>query len=248
MQWFRLYNETLNDPKVQSLDGDTFKAWINLLCVANQCNASCNVSDVSFHLRCSPTDAINYIDKLVNAGLLHNKDGVLSPHNWDKRQYKSDTSTPRVKRFRNKKRNVSCNVSTPLHETPPEQIQNRTDTEQNIKKKEGENFVLPLPDWLPLNDWNDYLESRNKRGKKATNRAKQLVIIKLDELRTSGNDPGMVLRESIVNGWTGVFKLKQEVYNGNKTGFAGAYRVGDSAADKKPSSNRDVLMSAILNA
>lgn len=205
MQWFRLYNETLNDPKVQSLDGDTFKAWINLLCVANQCNASCNVSDVSFHLRCSPNEATNYINKLVSVGLFHNNEGILSPHNWNKRQYKSDTSTNRVKKFRNKKRNVSCNVSTPLHETPPEQ--NRTEHKQNIKT----DFILPLPDWVPLDDWNDYLEMRNKKGKgKATNRAKQLVIIKLEELRKQGNDPSLVLRESIINNWTGVFALRKD--------------------------------------
>jgi uncharacterized protein YdaU (DUF1376 family) len=116
-----------------------------------------------------------------------------------------------------------------------------------VKKKEGKNFVLPLPEWLPLDDWNDYLDARNKRGKKATNRAKQLVIIKLHELRTSGNDPGAVLRESIVNGWTGVFKLKEQ-NNGNKTGFAGEYRNNDDSKKARMDSNRGKLMSAIFNA
>lgn len=244
MQWFRLYNEILNDPKVQSLDGNTFKAWINLLCVASQCNTTCNVTDVSFHLRCTQKEAADYILTLVDAGLFHNNDGILSPNNWDKRQYKSDSSKERVERHREKKRNVT----TPLPVTPPEQIQNRTDTEHNIKKKEGGNFVLRLPDWLPLEDWNDYLEMRDKKGKgKATNRAKQLVIIKLNELRERGHDPGKILQQSIINGWTSVFEIKEN-NNGNKTGFAGTYRTNDSGANQKPSSNRDVLMSAILKA
>jgi len=84
---------------------------------------------------------------------------------------------------------------------------------KNIKK-EG-NFVLPLPDWLPMDDWKDYLEMRNKKGKgKATNRAQQLVIVKLDELRTSGQDPSKVLQQSIINNWTSVFEIKGN-YNGN---------------------------------
>lgn len=83
--------------------------------------------------------------------------------------------------------------------------------EKNKKEKEKEKNILPLPDWLPLEDWNDYLEMRDKKGRgKATNRAKQLIIIKLDELRKKGDDPAMVLRESIINNWTGVFALKKE--------------------------------------
>ncbi len=92
------------------------------------------------------------------------------------------------------------------------------------KVKEGKNFVLPLPEWLPLNDWNDYLEMRDKKGKgKATNRAKQLVIIKLDELRKTGQDPSMILQQSIINGWTSVFEIKKDYQNGKykqkHTGF-----------------------------
>lgn len=132
-------------------------------------------------------------------------------------------------------------------DTPEKEIEGEVEEKKEIEK-EGKNFVLPLPEWLPLDDWNDYLESRNKRGKKATNRAKQLVIIKLDELRTSGNDPGAVLRQSIENSWTSVFKLKQDNQNGNKTGFAGTYRSDDSSSKQPISSNRDRLMSAIFKA
>ena len=35
-KWFRLYNDVINDPKVQRLDGETFKAWINILCLASK--------------------------------------------------------------------------------------------------------------------------------------------------------------------------------------------------------------------
>jgi uncharacterized protein YdaU (DUF1376 family) len=113
-------------------------------------------------------------------------------------------------------------------------------------KKEG-NFVLPLPEWLPLTDWDDYLDSRSKRGKKATNRAMQLVIIKLDELRTKGHDPTAVLQQSIINGWTSVFEIKENK-NGSKTGFAGEYRTDDDRKKERMDSNRGKLMSAIFNA
>jgi len=86
---------------------------------------------------------------------------------------------------------------------------------KKVSKKEGQNFILPLPDWLPKDDWLDYLEMRDKKGKgKATNRAKQLIILKLDEMRKKGHDPSEALQQSIINSWTSVFEVKQENRNG----------------------------------
>lgn len=65
--------------------------------------------------------------ELESLRLIDRKRGTFTPHKWNERQYKSDVSTDRVKEFRKRKRNVSL----VLQETPPEQIQNRADTEQN---------------------------------------------------------------------------------------------------------------------
>lgn len=59
--------------------------------------------------------------ELQAAGLIDNDDNGLRPHNWNLRQFKSDTSTGRVKRYRKRKRNVS--------ETPPDNRVQNTDTE-----------------------------------------------------------------------------------------------------------------------
>jgi hypothetical protein len=51
MQWFRFYNEALDDPKIQKLDGETFKAWINLLCICARNDVLPHaVSDIAFAL------------------------------------------------------------------------------------------------------------------------------------------------------------------------------------------------------
>jgi hypothetical protein len=54
-------------------------------------------------------------------------DGRYVSHNWDKRQFKSDTSNERVKRYRERFRKQDCNVTPLLPETPPETEQNRTE-------------------------------------------------------------------------------------------------------------------------
>lgn len=128
MRWFRLYDDVLNDPKVQRLDGDTFKFWINMLCIASKRGGVLpSIEDMAFEMRVSVLVCTMKIDVLKVAGLLDG-DKRLRPHGWDKRQYKSDTSTERVKRFRER----SSNVAVTVDETGPD---TDTDTEQKQIKK-----------------------------------------------------------------------------------------------------------------
>jgi hypothetical protein len=80
---------------------------------------------VAYTLRVKPEKAAEVLVQLHAAELLDKIDEGFAPHNWKGRQYKSDTSTERVKRFRNGKRNVSCNEDG----NAPEQ--SRADTEQS---------------------------------------------------------------------------------------------------------------------
>ena len=129
-RWFRLYDDVLNDPKVQRLSGDSFKFWINVLCIASKHGGVLpSVEDMAFALRVSTDVCTSLIDELKTCGLI---DGSkrLTPHGWEKRQFKSDTSTDRVKRFRERSRNVTETVS----ETAPDTY-TETETETEIKKE-----------------------------------------------------------------------------------------------------------------
>ena len=124
VQWIRLYTEVLDDPKVQKLPPELFKFWVNILCLAGKNEGSIPTEDdVSFALRTdlsSVSTAFHYLEKV---GLIDNNNGARIPHGWSKRQYKSDSSTDRVKRYRKRYKKRYINVTV----TPPEQ--NRT--EQN---------------------------------------------------------------------------------------------------------------------
>lgn len=127
-RWFRYYEEALNDPKVQKLTGDLFKAWVNLLCLASRSGGSIpSLSDVAFALRVPESKAAIIMTELSSAGLFDAVPGnYFEPHNWCSRQYKSDVSTDRVKRFR--KRFTS--VSETENETPPEQSRAEAETDK----------------------------------------------------------------------------------------------------------------------
>jgi hypothetical protein len=131
LTWFRFYTEALDDPKVQRLPDHLFKTWVNLLCVAAGNDGKIpSIEDVAFKLRISCHEAETRLSDLVMAGLIDiMPDNSREPHNWPKRQFKSDVSTERVRKHRakpqetpgNVTRETPCNVSETANETPPEQ-------------------------------------------------------------------------------------------------------------------------------
>jgi len=129
-----MYGEALDDPKVQKLPAEDFRGWFNLLCLTSRCDGKLPpIEDVAFALRMSQDGARTLIERLRNAGLIDRCSGGANgahdaPHSWDKRQYKSDTSTDRVKRFR--KRFSNTNVTSPDTET---------DTETEVKEERPPN-------------------------------------------------------------------------------------------------------------
>lgn len=69
-------------------------------------------------------------------------------------------------------------------------------------------FPTPLPDWIPAAMWKDYLEMRRKKNAAPTQRAKELIIKKLDDWRLKGHDPSQILEKSITSNWTDIFEPK----------------------------------------
>jgi hypothetical protein len=132
-RWFRLYDEMLDDPKLQRLPAETFKAVVNLWCIASRNGGKLPpCSDIAFSLRVTESNAVTLLDELVTLGFLDHDDDGLRPHNWDKRQYKSDTvdgtNAERQKRFRERHRNGV----TPVTVTP---TRDRTEAETEQKEK-----------------------------------------------------------------------------------------------------------------
>jgi hypothetical protein len=83
-----------------------------MLCMASKNNGMLPaLDDIAIQLRVTAAKATEIIACLVKATLLDKTETGFAPHNWSGRQYKSDVSTDRVKRFRNAKRNVSETTS-----------------------------------------------------------------------------------------------------------------------------------------
>lgn len=134
--WFRLYAEFAHDPKVQLMSEHDQRRLIMLFCI--RCNGDVTLQDkhVTFQLRISPQEWSASKALFIESGFIDANNNVL---NWDKRQYISDSSATRVARHRALHKttaNVTVTTSN-VTVTPPEQIQNRTDTEQIQKQNKS---------------------------------------------------------------------------------------------------------------
>jgi hypothetical protein len=65
-----------------------------------------------------------------------------------------------------------------------------------------------LPDWLPAASWEALVGHRKVTKAPMTEQAQRLAIEKLAELRAQGSDPQSVINQSILNGWKGLFPLR----------------------------------------
>lgn len=132
--WFRFYHEALDDPKVQKLTGDAFKFWVNCLCLAKRNEGKLpDLAAISFAFRMELIVVEKFMEIMHMAGLIDTKASWKEPHNWKKRQPKSDSSTERVKRHRKRRSNVSSTVTDTLEN----QIRTDTDTEQKRGDREA---------------------------------------------------------------------------------------------------------------
>lgn len=146
--WFRLYDEVVDDPKVQLLPDRLFKAWINFMCIASKNDPRGTlprIEDIAYRLHLPVSKATSLLNELIQAGLFDCDQGKHRSHNWDSRQFQSDVSTERVKRFRERSRNVTDNVPETADETDQIQIQN-TDTESETDT-DTEGAVKYAPDF-----------------------------------------------------------------------------------------------------
>lgn len=146
-RWFRFHADAMRNPKVGRLSDKEFRLWVELLCVAADNDGLIPCLDDLKHVLKRRLDHLSTgVDRLISVGLIECLEDGYAPHDWNKSQYKSDVSTDRVKKHR-EKRNVS--------ETPPD---TDTDTEtETYKEPKGSSASedAPLTASELLNDWNE---------------------------------------------------------------------------------------------
>jgi len=132
--------------------------------------------------------------------------------NWSKYQSEYQRQKPYQETYRQKGRKLS-NDLTP--ELSPNLVSNyllegevRREKEKKTTPAPNAGAVIVLPDWLPVESWNAFLEMRKKLRKPLTTAAVKLAIKRLGDLRSAGDDPKAVLEQSVLNGYQGLFEIR----------------------------------------
>jgi hypothetical protein len=114
----------------------------------------------------------------------------------------------RAQRFRDK-RNAPSRSVTPSN-TESRHTDTDTDTDTDKRKRTSNGRAIALPDWLPKEPWDAWLEVRSKNRAPNTPRALRLAITELAKLKAAGQDVQAILEQSTLRGWRGVFAVKSD--------------------------------------
>ena len=200
--WFRLYSEFAHDPKVQMLSEAMQRRYVMLMCLrCSEVLETLHETEIAFQLRLS-TDELDETKQLFISKNFIDKHWNLL--NWDKRQFVSDSSTMRVAKHRNKKKQVS-NADETLQKRPSNAID--TDTEQIQKRTTSVVAPVGVSDSV----WQEFKTLRKAKKAPITQRAIDAITI---EANKAGWTLEKALEECVVRGWQ-AFKADWVATKGN---------------------------------
>lgn len=189
--WFRLYSEFAHDPKIQMLPEAMQRRYVMLLCLrCSETLETLHETEIAFQLRLTEAELVETKHLFINKNFIDRHWKIL---NWDKRQFVSDSSTMRVRKYRNKKKQPSNDNET-LQERSSNAIDTDTDTEQKQKKTTS---VAP-PEGVSISVWQDFLTLRKAKRAPMTQRALNGLM---SEAEKAGWTLEKALEECCVRGW-----------------------------------------------
>jgi len=204
-KWFKIWTTILTDPHLFTIPLEDFARWFILgaLMATHGTGGKITVSKkqlCNLFRSDNDNDMKNSLNNMPNITWSNDNDTItVIMEKWYK--YQVDSSTyERLARHRKKANDNGVRREEKRRE------KKRKEQEDNILKKEETN----LPNWIPLDTFNAFIEMRKSLRKPLTSKAQSLLIGSLDRLRAEGNDVGKVLEQSIMNSWQGVFPLKEK--------------------------------------
>ena len=202
--WFRLYSEFAHDPKIQMLSEAMQRRYVMLMCLrCSEVLETLHETEIAFQLRLSTEELEQTKQLFISKNFIDKHWNLL---NWDKRQFVSDSSTMRVAKHRNKKKQVS-NADETLQKRPSNAIDTDTDTEQIQKRTTSVATPVGVSDSV----WQEFKSLRKAKKAPITQRAIDKIS---EEANLAGWTLEKALEECIVRGWQ-AFKADWVAKKGN---------------------------------
>ena len=179
MNWLRLHNEILDDPKVLRLSPEFRWFFVGILVMASRNfprGTLPNPEEIRIGLRVTRPKAARIITMFIEMGFIDVRegDGVLCVHGWERRQYPSDDVTARTAAFRGRSRGTFRERSHERNGNVPLPRARDRDRDREDKKEDSlPSRPPPAPasgvDTLPLTVQSSLAElaRRNKQYRRA---------------------------------------------------------------------------------
>ena len=228
MQWFRLYNDIVDNHKIRML---AFEDRWHFIAIMACHSAGLSSTDNEFFERSLAVKLgvqLRELDeikrRLIEVNLI---DVNWTPMGWDDRQFLSDDSQARVKKYREKQRlsksvtNVKrdCNVSVTVQETDTD-----TDTEQKQNKSivnQERKIILARVAALGIDQelWDEYIKTRKRLKATNTPRGLRTLLGRIEKFVSQGRDATAMIEEANAQGWKTVYEPKGDT-NVSKSALA----------------------------
>ncbi len=207
MQWFRVYTDIVDNHKLRMLAFEDRWHYIAVLACHNagilkgENEFKERALAVKLGLQVRELDELKR--RLCDVRLV---DENWLPLNWDERQYKSDSSTARVAKYRKNKKKSQEKRYSNVTVTPPD---TDTDTEQKQKQKKESKELLARVATLgiDLDLWNEYLKTRKRLGCNNSGRGLKVLCTEIEKLVKLGQNATEAVERANSNGWKSVYAL-----------------------------------------
>lgn len=124
---------------------------------------------------------------------------------------------PKTEQHQYQKRN---HTSTGIGTAPVPKTEPITTTKQQEPPTNQNTPAFSLPDWVPVDVWEEFMATRKKLKAKDTDYAKKLLVNQLSKFKDQGHDPVEIINTSIRSGWKDVYAPRVSASQATKrTGF-----------------------------
>jgi hypothetical protein len=191
--WFRLYSEFAHDPKIQMLSEAMQRRYVMLMCLrCSEVLETLHETEIAFQLRLSTGELDETKQLFISKNFIDKHWNLL---NWDKRQFVSDSSTMRVRKHRDNKKQPS-NADETLQKRQSNAIDTDTDTDTEQIQKRTTSVATPIG--VSDSVWQEFKSLRKAKKAPITQRA-------IDAITNEANKIGWTLQkaleECVVRGW-----------------------------------------------
>jgi hypothetical protein len=229
VQWFRLYNDIVDNHKIRMLAFEDRWHFIAIMaCHSQELGGGDEFFERSLAIKLGvQVRELEEIQRrLMDVNLI---DANWIPIGWDDRQFLSDNSKARVKKYREKQRlsksvtgvKRDCNVTVTVQDTDTD---TDTDTEQKQNKSisnQEKKIILARVAALGIDSdlWDEYLKTRKRLKATNTPRGLRTLLGRIEKFASQGRDATAMIEEANAQGWKTVYEPKGDT-NVSKSALA----------------------------